>query len=391
LYCRKKGFESVFASVMLGLPTETPEEARETIRVIDELPLDYYMHNTFLIYPGTPIYAQHPKYGYKVECSPGNIRTVHPFNVASEVPPGKKANTSGRLLRDNWLGSRLLSLAPCGGATSQAFEGLVFTKDELSREDVDWLKDVLVIDGLVVQVYSSRAALETHLANNTHLIRATCKPTKRWFSYVTEDRGDGCQALRFVRDCLNPDEADSPHLVTLVPTSRLCSGPNEQSPAGESSAVYVDRTPADAYALYDLLLGLSTSEQLPPATCQRLNTARISSLCRWTQQSGNCRSWAVALVDASARVRLCWYAPPIGSVGDSLPSLRSRHEAQLAELRARRGCSGCPACATCITCPGPLPIPEDEYCRMRKQSPVHAPAEFLSCLRLLNDAAFEGQ
>jgi len=391
-YCRKRGFGSVFASIMVGLPHETPREAQETVRVVEKLDLDFYMHNPLIIFPGTPIHAHHARYGYRVACSPGSMTTHHPFNVLREVPLGRKADRLAGSIRDNHLVSIALSLSPFRNGTSRGFEGLIFVRDVLRREDVDWLKDVLVIDGLVVQIYSCRDAAETWRRQNTDLIKTTLKPTKRWFSYVPDRSEFGREVLRLLRDFTTVVDVDRALSLSFVPTSKMDADPREYGVASPSLMVCVDRTREDGLALHRFLSELTGSESRSPTPTafRRGPMPRFSTLCRWTRDAGNCRSMRWAIVDASNGVRLCWSALPLGSVGESFARLRARHRSRTARLRARRRCSTCPVRESCITCAATSPFPGDEYCRIRRKSPIQGSADFFSALLALNDTAFGG-
>ncbi|MGI6207594.1 MAG: B12-binding domain-containing radical SAM protein [Anaerolineae bacterium] len=53
--CRKYGI-SIWANYMLGLPTETPDEVRETISMLKEIDPDYYSPAFFTPHPGSHLY-----------------------------------------------------------------------------------------------------------------------------------------------------------------------------------------------------------------------------------------------------------------------------------------------------------------------------------------------
>ena len=53
--CRKHGL-AIWANYMLGIPTETKEEAMDTVRMIREIDPDYYSPAFFTPHPGTDLY-----------------------------------------------------------------------------------------------------------------------------------------------------------------------------------------------------------------------------------------------------------------------------------------------------------------------------------------------
>jgi radical SAM superfamily enzyme YgiQ (UPF0313 family) len=390
-YCRQAGYESIFTSIMVGLPGETPEEARETVRFVGELDVDGYEHNNLMVYSDTPMFAKHEQYGYDIECTPGYMRTTHSFDVVREVPVGKNASKVTSALRNNLLAARTLSLSPSRNGTSDAFESVIFIKDELSKDDVNWLKNVLVVDGLVLHLYSSSEAAETHRDKNYSLIKATFKPTKRWFSYYPEQTEAGYQVMRFMRDFRTIEDFETALSVALAPTCRMNCSPHDHGIADQSQMVCVDETRDDALALHAYLSNFGKSaDAMSNALLGGQRMPQLSSLCRWTHASANCQTLTVAIVDSSQGVRLCWHDTPIGRVGDSLPVLREAQRRRLAKVEEARGCAGCSARSSCVKCAVPFPLKEEEYCRLQREAPVQNSAELLSVLNILNDVSSGG-
>ena len=63
---KKLGF-NVGVSIILGLPTETAEDGAATLDLVRTLPVDFYMHNFLWVFPGTPLWDTHDRYG--IGCS----------------------------------------------------------------------------------------------------------------------------------------------------------------------------------------------------------------------------------------------------------------------------------------------------------------------------------
>ncbi|MFX1326336.1 MAG: B12-binding domain-containing radical SAM protein, partial [Promethearchaeota archaeon] len=92
-YAKKIGFKSVFVSIMIGLPGESPQDAQKTIDFLENLNIDVYAHNILHIYKGTPIYQNKEKYRYIVNSiGPNNnviLKNTFPFDV-KKIRYGKK-------------------------------------------------------------------------------------------------------------------------------------------------------------------------------------------------------------------------------------------------------------------------------------------------------------
>ncbi len=60
---------TVLGFLIVGLPSETEEDVRMTMKFIKEQPVDYYTISTFVPYPGTPIWRNPENYGYAFDKS----------------------------------------------------------------------------------------------------------------------------------------------------------------------------------------------------------------------------------------------------------------------------------------------------------------------------------
>ncbi|HKV10977.1 MAG TPA: radical SAM protein [Thermoanaerobaculia bacterium] len=71
---KEAGLE-VYSSIILGLPGESPEQARGTIDFVESLGLDGYNHNFLQVFPGTELFDNAAQYGIHVQPS----ATVLPY------------------------------------------------------------------------------------------------------------------------------------------------------------------------------------------------------------------------------------------------------------------------------------------------------------------------
>lgn len=80
--CKTIGLNPM-VNIISGLPTETIEEAQDTIRYVKSLKIRNYSHNILRIYAGTELFNNFKKYGYKIRNSPFVLPYIveHPIDI----------------------------------------------------------------------------------------------------------------------------------------------------------------------------------------------------------------------------------------------------------------------------------------------------------------------
>ena len=151
----KKHGMNVGVSIILGLPSETAEDGAETLRFVKSLPIDYYMHNFLWVFPGTPLWETHDRYGIECEINEMGLgtTTVYAYDAVALRPrPKCSLEQDARTVR-MLAGDALYSC----GAPAQESEGgtaaVVVHGGELTAETAEWLSGILDIGSVVIQVY----------------------------------------------------------------------------------------------------------------------------------------------------------------------------------------------------------------------------------------------
>jgi hypothetical protein len=371
LLAKKYGF-TVAVSIILGLPTETPAQGAETLRFVKELPVDSYAHNFLWVFPGTPLWTTHDKYG--IACAVDNTgvpeTTRHSYDLTT-LRPG-----SNCLLKQEAELVRLLAEdALCGCDASSAEErgtGVVILEaSELSPELAEWLRQILTVGGIVVQVYPAM------------------KRSERWLRYRRD------------RSVLHEHLVPARHYIQVEPKNRKKQHGDEQfwevTCAGvdvfwnHTPALLSIRASAEARPLIAWTKGQETkatvceiSEYLPrprefvqlmdriegsdgPSPLQRMPIPpQVKYPGRWLRGKMPCLSLTRIEVSARGEVRCCLQGEPIGKVGDSPERLSKRLDDLAKAAERRRGCALCQN-THCPRCPFPG-IDDRTYCRiMTKQ------------------------
>jgi len=365
---RTYGF-NVGVSIVLGLPTETLEDGKATLRFVKSLPVDFYMHNFLWVYPGTPLWDTHDQYGIVCGVDPTGLPVTTGYAYAAEkVRPLRRCSLEQdarviKTLAADALQGCGASLKPGGGTSVVVLHG-----GELTLGTAEWLARVLDVGGTMVHVYPSltrrkeslqvlddRRTFTNCLVPARHYIQALCRPAKggdaRWML--------ACAGVDFYAThkpglvSLTTSDGAAPFLDWLAGTPTDCALCEVRN---------VLRRPNKLLRFLDRAARNSAGDRLhrmpvPPA---------LKYPGRWLEGKTPCLSLTRIEVDAEGVVRPCRHGEPLGEVGDARSVLQRRLAGLAAEAERRRGCdecshTGCPRC--------PFPGMDDRtYCTsMRHQ------------------------
>jgi radical SAM superfamily enzyme YgiQ (UPF0313 family) len=376
---KKYGF-AVGVSIILGLPTETAADGAETLRFVEALPVDYYMHNLLWVFPGTPLWETHERYG--IGCATNEIglpvTTHHAYDLTA-LKPGPKCE-----LEQNMNLVRLSATDALYGCDASAMPGkgigAVVVEGELSAPIAEWLRGILNIGGVVIQVYPSMGRSEQALKLerdrcllNRHLVAARqhiqLQPKK--------NKGED-ESWRIA--CAGVDLYAMHHrgLVSITsshgatPVIAWAKGQGKYAALCELSA-YLQK-PDGLASLMDRIESQDTASPLrrmpiPP---------QVKYSGRWLKGKAPCRRLTRIEIDAHGNVRSCRHGEAIGKVGDSRRAL-SKTLAEFARAAERR--RGCAECRNthCPRCPFPG-VEDGTYCQIMTE---HERAQrFLTWMRL---------
>jgi radical SAM superfamily enzyme YgiQ (UPF0313 family) len=367
LLAKKYGLK-VAVSIILGLPTETPADAVETLRFVKELPVDSYAHNFLWVFPGTPLWTTHQKYG--IGCTINEIglheTTVYSYDVKS-LKPGPKSG-----LKDDADLVRLLATdALYGCDSSSAMEkrigAVILEAAELSQKIADWLQRILTVGGIVVQIYPQmkygkwwrgldrdRTALCEHLVPAQRYIQILPKDKNK---YISGDENFevvcvGLNLHRVLNSSLLPVRASE----GANPLIAWAKGQEAKAEVCELSRYL--RRPGKLVQIMDRI-----EAEDSPSPLQRMPVPpQVKYSGRWLRGKAPCMSLTRIEVSECGEVRTCRHGEPIGKVGDSRKVLLKRLAHLAGVVAKRRGCATCqnPRCPRC-----PFPgIDDRSYCQI---------------------------
>lgn len=360
---KKYGF-IVGISIILGLPTETAEDGAATLRFVKEMPVDFYMHNFLSVYPGTPLWETHDRYGIKCMFNSQGLAVTHEYAYpVTKLKPRPKCS----LEQDANLIKLLTTdaLYKCeGGSTDGGNIGVVIvTASEISGKLASWLAQISSVGGIVVQVYPNLKPGEEKLKleNDRCLIIDNIVPVRYHVQLVPEKQNNEIdERYRIVCEGVDLYCKHKPKLVTLM----FSNGPapllnwlKEEPPVDSLCEVsgYI-KQPDELTGFLEELGGKNLSQCLsrmpvPP---------ELKYPGRWLPGKAPCLKLTRIEVDDKGQVHCCRHSLPIGNIGDTRERLFHRLRIFYQEAEQRRGCNNCPN-TFCPRCPFPG-VDDQTYC-----------------------------
>jgi radical SAM superfamily enzyme YgiQ (UPF0313 family) len=365
---KRYGF-NVGVSIILGLPTETPKDGEATLRFVKGLPIDFYMHNFLVVYPGTPLWATHERYGIActVDSTGLPLTTDYAYDVA-DLRPLRRCSLEQEAEVIRTLATDALQGCDASLRTTRGTSIAVLRGGELTRECADWLARILDVGGTLVHVYrgATRAGESPQISHDRRTFFECLVPARYYIQALRAPtrRGDA----RCMLACASVDfyAAHRPKLVSFTtsdgpgPLLRWLAGTPTECALCDVRDVL--RRPSDlrrfvGRAGMGSVGGRLRRMPVPPA---------LEYPGRWLGRRAPCLSLTRIEVDAEGVVRPCRHGEPIGVVGDERRTLRRRLGAIAADAERRRGCGVCSQ-AACPRCPFPG-VDDRTYCTvMRRQ------------------------
>lgn len=388
VYAKKIGIENVITSIMLGLPTETPREGQQTIDLIRSLHeyYDFYAHNAFQVFPGTPTFSTCETCGIKLEPCDNQIhyRTIHPYDF-KKIPLAPKADVEFHAVKKDQYNIKILgfSIPPKNKIDVNSFERVILCADIIAEELVLWLKEYLVVNGTFIQIYAGLNEAKRHHQDNQYALEKYPAPTNYYVAYYQSHKENGMMTLAPFRTYYGGKQCGL--TINLVDTSAAL--PGSRFKINPLQSICIDREKEDPLRLVRGFL-----EFCPPgAPVGNLFDIPIyphlSSLCRWENREklANCKTLETVIIDRENNVKTCWNGKPVGKVGMPLPGILANLGNLHKETANQRGCKNCVKQAVCMKCIFPAPLPGDEYCNLKRDFPTEKAAEMIRTVEFFKE------
>lgn len=358
---------NVGVSIILGLPTETLEDAKATLRFVKTLPVDFYMHNFLVVYPGTPLWDTHDRYGIRCALDSTGLPLTTDYAYRPEkLRPLRRCSLEQDAQVIKVLATDVLQGCNASFKLEGATSAALLHGGALTRESAEWLARILDVGSTLVHVYPGlkRAKESLQLSDDRRTFIGCLVPARHYIQVLCRPERDG--NARWMLACSGVDvyATHKPKLLSVTtsdgatPFLNWLAGTPTECTLCEVRDVL--RRPNELIRFLDGVANESVGDRLrrmpvPPA---------LKYPGRWLEEKSPCLSLTRIEVDPEGVVRPCRYGEPIGQVGDERPALQRRLAVLTAEAELRRGCGECPH-RDCPRCPFPG-VDDRTYCTIMR-------------------------
>lgn len=375
-YTKKIGIETVSASIMIGLPTETQEEGQQTVDMIRSLggSLDNYAHNIFHVFPGTPIFSNFEAFGLKLGKRSNLVyyNTIHTYDT-NRIKPAPRSITEESAIIEDRMSMKSLALSIPGNTAAGFFIKVTLWADIISKELIFWLQEILAVDAILIQVYSNLDIALQHDEDNRDNLRQYITPTLCHHVFYQNSKKNGTLTFTPFRMFTWGQQLGFEIKLLNTKTGLLCPG----SEIDLSQSICFDREKEDVLHFFHFMVNLAEKENAAEDLFNGPVFPYISTLCRWGQKIPNCRSLNTVIVDSHNNVKTCWNGKTIGKVGMAFNELEKNLQDLHRAIENKRDCQNCPRQAQCTRCIFPAPLTEGEYCDLKKSCDTVKTAELI--------------
>ena len=387
-YAKKIGLYPVFVSIMVGLPGETLSDAQKTLELINQLNIDFYSHNKFHIYKGTPIFQNYKKYGYNVTPKGINNKIMQsnnfPFDI-NKIKLAPKSATEASRMQLDYDTFKILSLNPKRSIQKPFFKNVIINSDIIKPSLVKWLQEYLAINGTIIQLYSSKMKFIELDKKNVASLYNEFSPTLYYEPYYREVSND----YTLLKSGKSLFLGENIGFYLKLKETKSALGAYKKESKNLENTICIDRTINDTTALYGLLIEISNREDSFNYILNSKPLPLFQALCRWSTSQANCQKFETAIIGSEDSIRICCHSDSIGKIGSKFSDLLFKLNQSQQEESKRRNCRDCFINNTCLKCPFPFPLSSKEYCEFKKISNTNETARLINSINILKDLLFQ--
>lgn len=383
-YAKKIGMSPVYVSIMVGLPNESLQDAKRTLSLVRQLDIDFYQHNRFRIYKGTPISKNHQKYGFKIEHIGKKNRvftqTIHPIDI-DKIKMAPKSAMENERKNIDYKNLKILSLYPKRKEFKPYFDNVIIYNDIINISLVKWLQENLTINGTIIHIYSNKDKYVKHHENNTKILYNEFSPTMYYERYYRRN-SKSSSILIPGRSLFSGKKMGLPLKITNTNLGFL---EYKKGNNNIKNLICIDNTATDTRAIYNLLVDISKSENPYKKLINSKPLPYFQNLCRWTSKKANCQTLDTIIIRRDDSIHICWHSDQIGKVGASFSDIMLNLQRLQKEITERRNCDDCIKNSSCIKCFFPYPLSPEEYCDCTKKHDTNNSAIILNSFNIFKN------
>ena len=374
---KRNGF-NVGISIILGLPTETAEEGAATLRFVKKMPVDFYMHNFLWVFPGTPLWDTHERYGIKCMLNPMGLPMTYEYAYdITQLRPRPKCSLEQDAHTIRLMTTGAISACETDLAEPGSIGAVVLNAAELSTPTAQWIARIMGVGGILIQNYPrlKYGEEQQRLYVDRCIFSDNMIPARHHVQVIPKKSGNGTNE-RWRIACSGVDlyARHKPQLISFISSSGSTPLLDwlKGMPAPDTICEVSDYLPRPVELVR--FLDELGEQDIGPFLRNMPIPPDFKYPGRWLPGKAPCMELTRIEVDSQGLVRCCPHSKPLGKVGDTKESLVQRLGELVRQVEKRRGCSACPN-LHCPRCPFPG-VDDQIYCSiMTNQAPV---------LRMLN-------
>ncbi|MFX0039365.1 MAG: B12-binding domain-containing radical SAM protein [Promethearchaeota archaeon] len=387
-YAKNIGFRKVFVSIMVGLPGETMKDAQKTIDYVKKLDIDFYTHNLFHIFKGTPIYQDHKKYNYIIKPMGKKnkilLQNNFPFDVYRITLTPKCAEIQVDEILD-YETLKIMSLVTLRTKQKNFFDNIIINTDIIKPSTVEWIQENLRLNGPIIHLYTNKVNyLKLHEKNRMILFNEL-SPSQYYESYYWNQLNEA-SILKAGRMALYDEYFGIP--ITIKNTHMAI----EEYKKGHDKMQYFigkDKSPFDTNTFHNFLIEISKKEDKSSYLMKSNPLPQFQQLCRWTKTQGNCQTLETAIIENDDSIKICWYSDPIGNTENSFSEIKLNINRLQKKNKELRICKECKENKNCIQCLFPKPLSTDKYCKYIRSYNTNEVATIIDGFNIVKDFLFK--
>jgi len=355
-------------SMIVGLPTETMDDARQTLQFVRDLDVDLYYHNFLNVLEGTELEKNaktlgyewdiYPegymgKYGHRYTKAPIPTRSLAPLKNAMVFQRDRKR--FGVLLRGWSYASKCTPLRNEQMKYKPFVLGL-----ETCPSNPDFKRHFLPeYAGLSTTLFCPEG-LSISGTEYSQILQNL--PLKNALFHVVPARENSLKRIKGIEEA----DQSTPY---YLPLKDLGSFQNPDNGRRVFVAIN-DREDFECLARFLRNFKKKNGKNLSYSQAELLDFDLFES-CRWLRWFGaTCPAALLTHIfcDQHQGLTPCVHFPVISRVSDKLQleSFREQTEWRIRQKTDERGCQQCPVNSKCPQCIAPFPLTDDEYCEFQK-------------------------
>lgn len=365
-------------SVILGLPSATMKDDKQTLEFINQLKIEKYFHDYLNIFSGTELFNTHRKHGLRVQQSFTVLpyQTEYTYNVYKipeiknsmqsfvksiqmdkmmEIFTGSYRNQQGEncsdlLFRNNstidkkmieWL-RRSVIISPRIGFVGNYFDG------RFVRQNIEKMvfAGVPAINFYLLTAFNKKNANPAHLDFETGTYKIALRPE------ILSNSKKSLSKLYFLR------------FIPFANYNHNRSALLDLKKEGSVNIIFTVFTLDDIERLIRLV---SNSKKIVLSGDMMKFDCYFLDECRWSDEDCPAMGFRRSIIGNDGSIIPCFNGKPIARVGDNHRDIIRDLRSMWDDVKRKRDCMDCSVRDSCSKCLFPYPMNNRDFCQIKRR------------------------